>query len=107
MRANRFLLAGLLPALLLAGAASAQDVPLDVEIGYRFTDIKGNEEMFKSQLDEGVREGWITADERRQLEELREITLDTITVDDFDPHELRSAGYYDLPQHRRQSREAA
>ena len=52
MRANRFLLAGLLPALLLAGAASAQDVPLDVEIGYRFTDIKGNEEMFKSQLDE-------------------------------------------------------
>ncbi len=52
MRANRFLLAGLLPALLLAGVASAQDVPLDVEIGYRFTDIKGNEEMFKSQLDE-------------------------------------------------------
>ena len=52
MSAKRFLLAGLLPALLLAGAASAQDVPLDVEIGYRFTDIKGNEEMFKSQLDE-------------------------------------------------------
>ena len=48
---------------------------------------------FAGQLDEGVREGWITADERRQLEELREITLETITVDDFDPEELRSAGY--------------
>ncbi|MFT3763493.1 MAG: acyl-CoA dehydrogenase [Pseudoxanthomonas sp.] len=50
---------------------------------------------FASQLDEGVREGWITAEERRQLEELREITLDTITVDDFDVHELRAASYYD------------
>ena len=59
-----------------------------------------------TQLDEGVREGWITADERRQLEELRELTLDTIMVDDFDPHELRAATYYDdkKPQ---SSREAA
>ena len=48
---------------------------------------------FKSQLDEGVREGWITADERRQLEELREMTIDAISVDDFDASELRSAGY--------------
>ncbi|QNN47567.1 acyl-CoA dehydrogenase [Thermomonas brevis] len=62
---------------------------------------------FASQLDEGVREGWITADERRQLEELHAITLDTITVDDFDPHELRAASYYDLPQHGRHPREAA
>lgn len=48
---------------------------------------------FDAQLDEGVREGWITAEERVQLEELRRITLDTIMVDDFDPEELRSAGY--------------
>ena len=48
---------------------------------------------FPEQLDEGVREGWITADERRQLEELREMTIDTIAVDDFDTEELRSAGY--------------
>ncbi|GAB3104226.1 acyl-CoA dehydrogenase [Lysobacter terrae] len=48
---------------------------------------------FASQLDEGVREGWITADERKQLEELREMTVDAISVDDFDPEELRSAGY--------------
>ncbi|HEY5782012.1 MAG TPA: acyl-CoA dehydrogenase [Lysobacter sp.] len=48
---------------------------------------------FPEQLDEGVREGWITADERKQLEELREMTIDAISVDDFDPEELRSAGY--------------
>lgn len=48
---------------------------------------------FSEQLDEGVREGWITADERKQLEELREMTVDAISVDDFDPEELRSAGY--------------
>ena len=51
---------------------------------------------FDAQLDEGVREGWITADERKQLEELRAITLDAIMVDDFDPEELRSAGYASL-----------
>ncbi|HSX65207.1 MAG TPA: acyl-CoA dehydrogenase, partial [Pseudoxanthomonas sp.] len=62
---------------------------------------------FTSQLDEGVREGWITADERKQLEELRAITLEAITVDDFDVHELRSASYYDLPHNKRQPREAA
>lgn len=63
---------------------------------------------FASQLDEGVREGWISAEERKQLEELRAITLETISVDDFDTHELRSAGYYD--KHRAESaksREAA
>jgi acyl-CoA dehydrogenase len=56
---------------------------------------KGIEALdFASQLDEAVREGVLSADERRQLEELREITMDTISVDDFDPDELRSAMYY-------------
>ncbi|MFC3814909.1 acyl-CoA dehydrogenase [Lysobacter sp. GCM10012299] len=58
------------------------------------SDIEAHD--FASQLDEGVREGWITADERRQLEELREMTIDTISVDDFDSEELRSAGYRNL-----------
>jgi len=48
---------------------------------------------FEDQLAEGVRENWITTDEANQLRELREMTLDAITVDDFDPAELRSAGY--------------
>jgi acyl-CoA dehydrogenase len=56
---------------------------------------KGIEALdFASQLDEAVREGVLTADERRQLEELREITMDTISVDDFDTDELRSASYF-------------
>jgi hypothetical protein len=56
MRTNRILLAALLPALLAGGAALAQDVPLDVEIGYRWTDVTGNDEMFRTQVDE--REGF-------------------------------------------------
>ena len=53
---------------------------------------------FDKQLEEGVREGWITAEERAQLEELRVMTLEAITVDDFDVHELRAASFYDLEQ---------
>ncbi len=60
---------------------------------------------FVAQLDEGVREGWITAGERVQLEELRAMTLDAIWVDDFDTGELRSAGY--ATQHAAQGRAAA
>ena len=52
MLKNRILLAALLPALLLPCAALAQDVPLDVELGYRWTDLSGNEEMYRSQIDE-------------------------------------------------------
>ncbi|WP_295933026.1 acyl-CoA dehydrogenase [uncultured Xanthomonas sp.] len=56
---------------------------------------KGIESLdFASQLDEAVRQGVLSADERRQLEELREITMDTISVDDFDTDELRSASSY-------------
>ncbi len=46
---------------------------------------------FPAQLVEGVAEGWITAAEKTQLEELRVMTLDTISVDDFDPAELAVA----------------
>jgi acyl-CoA dehydrogenase len=50
---------------------------------------------FGAQLEEGVREGWITSDEKAQLEALREMTLDAISVDDFASWELRAAGYYE------------
>ncbi len=49
---------------------------------------------FPGQLDEGVREGWISETERRQLEDLRAMTLDTISVDDFDSEELRLGGVH-------------
>ena len=55
------------------------------------SDIQAHE--FEDQLAEGVREGWITDEEAKQLQELRTLTLDAIMVDDFDPEELRSAGY--------------
>jgi len=49
MTRNRwFLLALCLAALNL----SAQTMPVDVEIGYRWTDISGNEEMYRTQINE-------------------------------------------------------
>jgi acyl-CoA dehydrogenase len=75
----------------LAKAILAEPVERKFVKALKNSDIEALD--FVSQLDEGVKEGWISADERRQLEELREITLDAITVDDFDAEELRSAGY--------------
>ncbi len=49
---------------------------------------------FPEQLAEGVREGWITVEERSQLEHLRELTWDAITVDDFDSADLESASLH-------------
>ena len=44
---------------------------------------------------------------QKALVELRELTLDAITVDDFDTEELRSAGYRAPTQPSSASREAA
>jgi acyl-CoA dehydrogenase len=49
---------------------------------------------FDAQLDEAVHEGWINAAERVQLDELRAMTLDAITVDDFESWELSAASFY-------------
>ena len=69
---------------------------------------KGIEALdYDAQLEEAVREGHITAEERTLLQELRAITLDAITVDDFDTEELRSAAYRAPDGSRDQSREAA
>ncbi len=46
---------------------------------------------FADQLALGVRQGWVSAAEGAQLEELRAMTTDAITVDDFDPSELVAA----------------
>jgi acyl-CoA dehydrogenase len=53
---------------------------------------------FPEQLSEGVREGWISADERTQLEQLRELTWDAISVDDFDSADMESASLHRLQQ---------
>ncbi|MFY2762928.1 acyl-CoA dehydrogenase [Arenimonas sp. MALMAid1274] len=49
---------------------------------------------FPAQLAEGVAEGWITAEEKLQLEELRTLTWEAITVDDFDPADLVAASLH-------------
>ena len=43
-------------------------------------------------------EGWITAEEKSQLEHLRELTWDAISVDDFDSSELEAASLHRLQQ---------
>lgn len=48
---------------------------------------------FEDQLKEGIDEGWLTLEEARQLYHLRQLTLDTISVDDFDPAELPAGAY--------------
>lgn len=57
-----------LAAIAPARQAAAQAPPIDVEFGYRFTDISGNEDMYRTQIDE--REGFI----------LRSLTLDTAAL---------------------------
>ena len=42
----------LLPLLLLAVPALAETFPLDIEFGYRFTTIDGNEDVYRSQINE-------------------------------------------------------
>ncbi len=91
MRTKRYLLAGLLPALLLAGAASAQDVPLDLELGYRWSDLRGSEEMFRSQIDE--RDGFQIRALSYGLGDIRDSNaIDHFRIDAYDlgigPHGL-------------------
>ncbi len=76
----------------LAKAILAEPVERKFLKALKNSDIQALE--FPAQLAEGVAEGWITAQEKIQLEELREITLDTIMVDDFDPADLESAALY-------------
>ncbi|MFA6957474.1 MAG: hypothetical protein WC538_16505 [Thermoanaerobaculia bacterium] len=42
----------LLPLLLLAVPALAETFPLDMELGYRWTSIDGNEDVYRSQINE-------------------------------------------------------
>jgi len=78
----------------LAKFVSAEPVERKFLKALKQHDIEALE--FDGQLDEGVREGWISETERRQLEDLRVMTLDTISVDDFASEELRAAGAAEL-----------
>lgn len=53
MKTKRLLIASLSLAMaLLAAAASAEAIPFDVELGYRWTHIGGNEDMYRTQINE-------------------------------------------------------
>ncbi|HUM01085.1 MAG TPA: hypothetical protein VL084_02285 [Thermoanaerobaculia bacterium] len=52
---TRLLLAAAL--LLTAGPALSQAIPMDLELGYRFVNVAGNEDMYRSQINE--REGFL------------------------------------------------
>ncbi|HEX9162272.1 MAG TPA: hypothetical protein VF980_11245 [Thermoanaerobaculia bacterium] len=41
-----------LSLILVAGIASAEVIPFDLEIGYRFLNLKGNEGMYRTQINE-------------------------------------------------------
>ena len=42
----------LLSLLLFAFAAGAQTIPVEVEVGYRWTDVTGNEDLYRTQINE-------------------------------------------------------
>ena len=52
---TRFALAAAL--LVLSAPVLAQNFPLDVELGYRFVNVAGNDDMYRSQINE--REGFL------------------------------------------------
>jgi hypothetical protein len=37
---------------LVAGVASAQSIPLEIEVGYRWLDVSGNSDMYRTQINE-------------------------------------------------------
>jgi len=49
--------ASLICLFLAAAGAGAQTIPLDVELGFRFLDLSGNRDMYRSQIDE--RQGFL------------------------------------------------
>lgn len=54
---SAFLVAALASTLVSAGVARGQAIPFDLEVGYRFLDVIGSEESYRSQINE--REGFL------------------------------------------------
>ncbi len=50
-------LTAVLAATVASGVARAQAIPFDIEVGYRFLSVTGNEEMYRSQVND--REGFL------------------------------------------------
>ena len=54
--AHRILASLALAAALFSGAeaVSGQALPLDLEVGYRFVDVSGNERMYRTQINDAL-----------------------------------------------------
>ena len=73
----------LLGAVLLAPAgASGQAVPLDLELGYRFLDVNGNRDMYRSQIND--REGILLHSLTFSTGTIGGSFIDSLRVDAFD-----------------------
>lgn len=57
MRRARVLLAAVAAFLGGARALRAQAIPLELEFGYRFVDVSGNEQMYRTQIND--RQGFL------------------------------------------------
>lgn len=57
MKIRTIALAWLSLLLLTAGVATAEVIPFDLEVGWRFTDVEGNEDLYRTQVNE--REGFL------------------------------------------------
>lgn len=88
----------------LAAAVAAEPVERKFLKALKTKDIKPG---LQALADEGVREGWITVEERKQRKNCARSrwTRSPWTISAM--HSLRAASYYDLPQNKRQPREAA
>jgi len=82
MRPER-IAAFLLGAVLLAPAgASGQAVPLELELGYRFVDVNGNRDMYRSQIND--REGILLHSLTFSTGTIGGSFIDSLRVDAFD-----------------------
>ena len=82
MRPER-IAAFLLGAVLLAPAgASGQAIPLELELGYRFVDVNGNRDMYRSQIND--REGILLHSLTFSTGTIGGSFIDSLRVDAFD-----------------------
>ncbi len=83
MRSRKLLSSALVLAALVSGRALAQDVPVDLEIGYRWLDVTGNKDMYRTQVNE--RDGILLKNLTFSLGDIRNPTfIDSFRIDAAD-----------------------
>ncbi|MEO8460312.1 MAG: acyl-CoA dehydrogenase [Dokdonella sp.] len=80
---------------LLADVIAAEPVERKFLKAQKSGELDGYE--YADQIADAVAKGYITGDERKQLERIRAATFEFISVDDFDDDELRAAAKREKP----------